>query len=88
MPNVEGKENSIKETQQALPQRKWNKDVEGAWRLDINVGIIEDSNAEENERNIDLGIELDVESSDSELDEVESSASEAIVIKNNMMING
>ena len=88
MPNVEGKENSIKETQQELPQRKWNKDVEGAWRLDINVGIIEDSNAEENERNIDLGIELDVESSDSELDEVESSASEAIVIKNNMMING
>ena len=77
MPNVEGKENSIKETQQALPQRKWNKDVEGAWRLDINVGIIEDSNAEENERNIDLGIELDVESSDSELDEVESSASES-----------
>ncbi len=77
MPDVEGKENSIEETQQELPQRKWNKDVEGAWRFDINVGIIEDSNVEESERNIDLGIESDVESSDSESDETESLASES-----------
>ncbi len=77
MPDIEGKENSIEETQQELPQRKWNKDVEGAWRFNINVGIIEDSNLEESERNIDLGIELDVKSSDSESDEAESLASES-----------
>ncbi len=77
MPDVDGKENSIEETQRELPRRKWNKDVEGAWRLDINVGIIEDSNVEVSDRNIDLGVESDVESSDSESDEAESSASES-----------
>ena len=77
MPDIEGKENSIKETRQELLQHKWNKDVEGTWRFDINVGIIEDSNVEEIERNIDLGIELDVERSDSESDEAESSVSES-----------
>jgi hypothetical protein len=77
MPDVDGKENSIEETQQELPQRKWNKDVEGAWRLDINVGFVEDSNVEESERNTDLGVESDIESSDSESDETESSASES-----------
>jgi hypothetical protein len=77
MPKVEGKENSIEETQQELPQRKWNKDVEGAWRFDINIGIIEDSNVEESKGNIELGIELDVESRDSELDEAESLVSES-----------
>ena len=56
IPDVEGKENSIKETQQELPQREWNKNVKGAWRFDINVGIIEDSNVEESERYIELGI--------------------------------
>jgi len=40
MPDVDGKENSIEETQQQLPQSKWNKDVEGAWRLDINVALL------------------------------------------------
>ena len=77
MPKVEGKENSIEETQQELPQCKWNKDVEGAWRFDINIGIIEDSNVEESKGNIELGIELDVESRDSELDEAESLVSES-----------
>ena len=77
MPDVHGKENSIEETQQELPQRKWNKNVEGAWRLDINVGFVEESNVKESERNFDLGVELDVESSDSESDKVESSASES-----------
>ena len=77
MPDVDGKENSIEETQQELPQRKWNKDVEGAWRLDINVSFVEDSNVEESERNIDLGVESDVESSESESDEAGSSASES-----------
>ena len=77
MPDVDGKENSIEETQQELPQRKWNKDVEGAWRLDINVGFVEDSNVEESERNIDLRVESEVESSESESDEAGSSASES-----------
>jgi hypothetical protein len=77
MPDVEGKEILSDETQQELPQRKWNKDVEGAWRLDINVGFVEDSKVEESERNIDLGVESDVESSDSESDKAESSASES-----------
>ena len=77
MPDVEGKEDMSDKTQQELPQRKWNKDVEGAWRLDINVGFVEDSNVEESERNIGLKVESDVESSDSESDEVESTASES-----------
>ena len=51
--------------------------MEGAWRLDINVGFVKDSNVEESERNIDLGVESNVESSDSESDEAESLASES-----------
>jgi hypothetical protein len=77
MPDVEGKEDLSDETQQELPQHKWNKEVEGAWRLDINVGFVEDSNVEESGRNIKLGVESDVESSDLELDKAESSASES-----------
>ena len=77
MPDVDGKENTIEETQQELPQRKWNKDVEGAWRLDINVGFVEESNVEDSERNFNLGVESEVESSHSESDEVESMASES-----------
>ena len=75
MPDVEGKENSIKETQQELPRHKWNKDVEGAWRMDINVGFIEDSNIKESVTNIDVRVESEAESSDSESDKAESSAS-------------
>jgi hypothetical protein len=52
----------------------WNKDVEG---LDINVSFVEESNVDESERNIELGVESDVENSDSESDEAESSASES-----------
>ncbi len=59
MPDVEGKENTIKETQQELPPHKWNMDAEGAWRMYINVGFIEDSNIEESETNIDDGVESD-----------------------------
>ncbi len=51
--------------------------MEGAWRLDINVDFVEDSNFEECERNIALGVESDVERSDLESDEAESSASES-----------
>ena len=75
MPDVEGKENSIEETQQELPRHKWNKDVEGAWRMDINVGFIEDSNIEESVTNIDVRVESEAESSDSESDKAESLAS-------------
>ena len=45
--------------------------------MDINVGFVEDSNIEESERNIDLGVDSDVESSNSESDKAESSASES-----------
>ncbi len=76
MPDVEGKENSIKETQQELPRHKWNKDVEGWWRMDINVCIIENSNIEESVTNIDVRVESEAESSDSESDKAEPSASE------------
>jgi hypothetical protein len=76
MPDVEGNKKLIEETQQELPQHKSNKDVEGASRMNNNVGFIEDSNIEESETNIDVGVELDVESN-SELEEAESSAPEA-----------
>ena len=45
--------------------------------MDINVGFVEDSNVEVSERHIDLGVECDFESRDSESDEEESSASES-----------
>jgi hypothetical protein len=76
MPDVEVKENSIEETQQELPRHKRNKDVEGAWRMDINVGFIENSNIEERLRNIDIRVESEAESSDSESDKAESSVTE------------
>jgi hypothetical protein len=52
MPDVKGKEDLSDETQQVLAPRKWNKDVEGAWRMDINVEIVE--NTEEHEEVMDL----------------------------------
>ncbi len=60
MPDVKGKENLSNETQQVLPPRKWNKDVEGAWRMDINVGIVEDD--EEHESICHDGPDLNVDS--------------------------
>ncbi len=50
--------------------------MEGAWRMDINVGFIKDSNIEESVTNIDVRVESEAESSDSESDKVESLASE------------
>ncbi len=76
MPDVDGKENTIEETQQELPRHNWNKDVEGAWRMDINVGFIKDSNNEKSETNIGVGVESDAKSSDSESDKAESLAKE------------
>ncbi len=67
MPDVDGKEDSSDKTEQVLPPaRKWNKDVEGAWRMDINVGIVEDANIEEHEGICDVGHDLNVNSSSSE----------------------
>jgi hypothetical protein len=43
MPDVEGKEDVSEVTEQVVPPRKFNKDVEGAWRLDINVSIQADN---------------------------------------------
>ncbi len=55
-----------KETKQELPPCKWNKDVVGAWRMDINVDIIEDTNIEKNESICDVQGDLDVNSINSE----------------------
>ncbi len=60
MPYVEGKENLSEETQQVLTPRKWNKNVEGAWRMDINVGIVEDT--EEHEGICGVGSDLNDDS--------------------------
>ncbi len=68
MLDVKRKEDLSDETQQVLPPRKWNKDVEGAWRMDINVGIVE--NTEENEGICGVGLDLndDSKGSGSELE--------------------
>ncbi len=66
IPDVEGKEDLSDETEQVLPPRKWNKDVEGAWVMDINVKIVEDGDIEEQEGTCALGPDLNVDSSGSE----------------------
>ena len=53
------------QTQQVLAPRKWNKDVEGAWRMDINVEIVE--NTEEHEV-MDLNDDSKGNGSESEID--------------------
>jgi hypothetical protein len=65
MPDVKGKEDLSNETQQVLAPRKWNKDVEGAWRMDINVEIVE--NTEEHEV-MDLNDDGEGNGSESEID--------------------
>jgi hypothetical protein len=81
MPDVEGKEDLSDETQQVLPPRKWNKDVEGAWRMDINVVIVEDIKEHEsicdvgsdlNDDNEGSGLELETDLSDEEDSDSES----------------
>jgi hypothetical protein len=66
MPDVKGKEDLSDKTQQVLAPRKWNKDVEGAWRMDINVEIVE--NTEEHEEVMDLNDDGDGNGSESEID--------------------
>ena len=64
-----------------LPPRVWNKDVEGAWRMDINVGIVED--IEEHEKICDVGSDLNDDSegsgseSETDLSDEEDSDSES-----------
>ncbi len=88
MPDIEGKVGLSDKTQQELPQSKWNKDVEGVWRLDINVGFVEDSNVEESERHINIGVESDVESSVLDRTKRNHWHLKPIVIEYNMRING
>ena len=54
------------QTQQVLAPRKWNKDVEGAWRMDINVEIVEYT--EEHEEVMDLNDDGKGNGSESEID--------------------
>jgi hypothetical protein len=68
MPDVEGKEDLSDETEQVLPPRMWNKDVEGAWRMDINIGIVDDGNIEEQDGICVLGPDLNANSSGLELE--------------------
>jgi hypothetical protein len=44
--------------------------------MDINVGFIEDYSNDKSETNIDVGVESDAKSSDSESDKAESLATE------------
>ncbi len=59
----------------------------GAWRMDINVGFIEDSNIEESVTNIDVRVESEAESSDIQSDKSDHRRQKPIVITNNMIIN-
>jgi hypothetical protein len=68
MPDVKGKEGVSNETQQELSPLKWNKDVEGAWRMNVNVAIVEDDNIEECEGNCVIGHDSDAGGSNSESD--------------------
>jgi len=88
MPDVDGKEKSIEETQQELPQRKWNKDVEGAWRLDINVSFVEESNVDESERNIKLGVDQMLRAVTRNRTKQNHWHLKTIVIEYNMIMNG
>jgi hypothetical protein len=66
MPDVKGKEDLSDETQQVLPPRKWNKDVEGARRMDINVGFVENTEDHEGECGVQLDFNVDGEGDSSE----------------------
>ena len=76
MPDVDGKEDVSEETVQEVPPRKFNKNVEGAWRLDINVSMQADS--EESNKVSNDGLDTSSSRSDgsncsdSELDESDS----------------
>jgi hypothetical protein len=66
MPDVKGKEDLSNETQQVLPPRKWNKDVEGAWRMDINVRFVENTEDYEGVCGVQSDLNVDGEGYSSE----------------------
>ena len=72
MPDCEGYE-MPKETDQALLPSKWNKEVDGAWRMDID--IVDDDNAEDEEMedcNESSSIDESEEESEDEMSESDS----------------
>ena len=66
MSDVKGKEDLSDETQRVLPTRKWNKDVEGAWRMDINVRFAENTEDHEGICGVQLKLNVDGEGDSSE----------------------
>ena len=78
MPDVKGKEDLSNKTQQVLAPRKWNKEVNGAWRMDINVEIVENTEEHEvmdlNDDGEGNGSESEIDLSDKEESDSESSS--------------
>jgi len=66
MPDVKGKEDLSDEAQQVLPIRKWNKDVEGAWRMYINVRFVENTEDYEGVYGVQLDLNVDGKGDSSE----------------------
>ena len=92
MPDVKGKEDLSDETQQVLPPRKWNKDVEGAWRMDFNVRFVENTEDYEGVCGVqsDLNNDGKDDSSESEsctdLSDGEESDSESVLIEDKIIL--
>ena len=55
--DVEGKAGAVVRSEQMLLQSKWNKDVEGAWRLDVGIEIC-DKNKDENGSGVRDGFKI------------------------------
>ena len=76
MPDVKGKEDLSDETQQVIAPCKWNKDVEGAWRMDNNVEIVENTEEHEvmdlNDDGKGNGLESEIDLSGEEESEVKA----------------
>ena len=68
MPDVEGSE--VTETEQILLPSKWNKDCDGAWRMDVDIELNDknDSGNSDDEDSDDSGSESESESSDGDGD--------------------
>ena len=63
MPDIQGKEDLSDVTEQVLSPHKWNKDVESACRMDINVGVVEGDDIKEQVGACVIGPDLNVDSS-------------------------
>lgn len=71
MPDCDGYEQPV-ETDQVLLQSKWNKEVDGAWRMDIEIAI-DDDNEDEEMADVNESSSIDEsEVSESEMSESES----------------